>query len=476
MKKIVGIVLIVCLLMAVATACAAPKTPEKTYEQEYKLHDGKPAIVILPGLLASGLYDKETGEALWDPVKSDDVDLLEFMGVYDETHVNITVDSLLGEWLDLFDYAGDVLADNDRSIMRRIMCDEEGNADPNVVGVPVGYEGHIRYGALNSYKWWAEGLEAEFGDEYEVVVFNYNWLTDTRIAARDLAAFMEQNNYTDTILIGHSMGGIVASEYLAMDAKSRARIDKFIAVAVPFYGSYMASSTFETPYVFRDLIDYYLDEDAIKSSELFKQNEILQLLDISAFKKPIYKLYDEMIIPFLYNMKSVYQLLPSAELLALQTDLEGEGATENGQKVSPDALYDWYLTRPFTTVNPLATKAEAATLSTRKIFDDWQTYRDGFYVDRPEGKVFSCDLVDTYYIAGVGSTTELGVKVEGETRTTTVGKAGDGTVPQLSATRGKAEDGSHVFLVEGETHIPMGTHWAGGQKDATISIIKGKRE
>ena len=129
MKRIFALVLIVCLLVSVA-ACT-PKTDNAdnsvVYEEEYKLTDGKKAIIIIPGLLASGLYDKETEEALWDPIKSDEVDLLEFMGVYDETHVNITIDTLLEEWLDLFDYAADVIGDTDKSIMRRIMCDENGD-------------------------------------------------------------------------------------------------------------------------------------------------------------------------------------------------------------------------------------------------------------------------------------------------------------------------------------------------------------
>lgn len=465
MKKIAAIFAVIALLAMMAVGCGATKQPAVQYEEEYKLTDGTKAIVILPGLLAGGLYDEETGKALWDPVKSDNVDLLEFMGVYDETHVNITIDSLTEELFDLLDYAADVIGDTENSIMRHIMCDENGDpANPHVKAVPVGYEGHIAYGALNSYKWWVEGLQEAYGDEYEVVVYNYNWLTDTRYAARDFAAFMNQKNYTETILIGHSMGGIVASEYLAMDAKSRARVDKFIAVAVPFYGSYMATSTFEDPYVFMDYID-----DAL-NSPMFKEG-ILSKMDLSVLRDQIAVLYDNMIIPFLFNMKSVYQLLPSPELMALQSDIEGEGAYNNGQKIASDDLFSWYSSRPFVTDTPLATREEVAGKPVRKIFADWQEYRDGFYVDKPDGKVFSCDLVDTYYVVGVGSPTEVGVHISGETLKMSTSTAGDGTVPMLSATRGLPLDSDHVFAVEGEQHIPMGTHWDGGQKEAVYTII-----
>lgn len=473
MKRIFVIIMIGCLL-GLAVACATPDAQqEKTYEQEYKLTDGKKAIIIIPGLLASGLYDQETGDALWDPIKSDEVDLLEFMGVYDETHVGITMDTLIAEWLDLFDYAADVIGDTENSIMRRIMCNEEGDPqNPNVVGVPVTYEGHLKYGALNSYKWWAEGLKAEFGDEYEVVVWNYNWLTDTRYAARDFAQFMKENNYTESILIGHSMGGLVATEYLALGAESRARVDKFIAMAVPFYGSYMASSTFENPYCYKDLIDYYINR--FMESDFVQSNAILSKLDLTATKEQIAVMYDGMIIPFLFNLKSVYQLLPSVELLELQASMEGQGAIENGQKIAADELFAWYKTRPFTTTNGLATKEEAASLETRTIFADWQAYRDGFYVDKPEGKVFACDLVDTYYVAGNDSATETAIVVEGDKRYSTTSPYGDGVVPLLSATRGKPLDNQHVFYVSGEEHIPMGTHWDGSaQKDIVLKIISG---
>lgn len=464
MKQVICILLIVCLLM-VAAACAAPdgKTPQ--YEEEYKLHDGTKAIVILPGLLASGLYDVETGEALWDPIEGDDVDMLEFMGVYDQTHQNVTIDTALNEFWSLWDIVSDILADNDRSLMRRIMCDDLGEPSAVAAAVPTDYEGHIKYGALNSYKWWVEGLKEVYGEQYEVVVYNYNWLTDTRYAARDFAEFMRRNNYTDSILIGHSMGGIVGSEYLALGAENRARIDKFIAVAVPFYGSYMACTTLENPYGFMQLIDDML------SSVSFDADSPLSLLDLGGVRDGIGKLYDKMIIPFLYNMKSVYQLLPSAELLRLQEDIEGDGIYEDGRRIDAAALFDWYRSRPFARTDPRATKAAAASLEERAIFADWQAYRDGFYVDKPEGKTFSCDLVDTYYLVGVGHSTTTALVVEGERRVGQDTRNGDGTVPTLSATRGRSLADDHVYAVEGMTHIPMGCLWAGGQKEAVLAII-----
>ena len=473
MKKLIATILSLCLLAGFALlGVACNKTDTPVYEEEYKVEGGTKAIVILPGLLAGGLYDQETGEALWDPLRGDDVDILEFMGVYDDSHENVTIDTVCANSSKMLQVLADLFDDNDASLMRRIMCNEEGDpANPNVVGVPTTYQEHLRYGALNSYKWWAEGLKAEFGSEYEVVVYNYNWLTDTRYAARDFAEFVRQNNYTDMMLIGHSMGGIVANEYLAMGAENRGRVDKFIAVAVPFYGSYMASSTLENPYVFMDLIDSVFDGTFPMPEDV---QSLMSTFNLSKFHSKIADLYDEMIIPFLFNMKSVYQLLPSAELLDLQASAAQEGVLEGGAKVAGKDLWSWYQSRPLARENYLGTKAEAASSALRKIFADWQEYRDGMYVAKPQGRVFACDLVDTYYVVGNNVSTEVSMSVNGEVRKSGASYAGDGTVPLLSATRGLSVEDSHVFAVDGETHIPMGTYWAGGQRAAVLSIIKGE--
>ena len=478
MKRVVlSIAVAVWVLVTVLSAIGCAHV---TYEEEYQLHGGRKAIIILPGLLASGLYDEETGDALWDPVQSDNVDLLEFMGVYDETHKNVTVEAMMPEIWDLMDYFDAVMQDvveddgsfDPNNIMRRIMCDDKGDAPAHVVGVPVGYEGHLQYGALNSYKWWAEGLEELYGDEYEVVVFNYNWLTDTRYAARDFQAFMRENNYTDTILIGHSMGGIVATEYMAMGAENRARVDKFIAVAVPFYGSYMATDVFENPLSYLELINYMLDTNV--PAEEGMMGTVIESV-VAQLKGGINDLFYGLIMPFLYNMKSVYQLLPSGELMTLQASVEGEGSWQDGQRVRSDGVFEWYSSRPFVTDTPLATAAEAKDRAMRAIFRDWQEYRDGFYVDKAEGKVFACDLVDTYYVVGTGVTTDVGISIDGETRRMHSNKQGDGTVPLLSATRGRPLSDSHVYAVEGMTHIPMGTLWYGGQKAAVLEILGGNK-
>ena len=74
MKKflcILLIVVLVCLAVCCFTACNA-KTDET-------------AIIILPGLLASGLYDGETGEPIWDPLTSNEIFMDMFVNgeVYD---------------------------------------------------------------------------------------------------------------------------------------------------------------------------------------------------------------------------------------------------------------------------------------------------------------------------------------------------------------------------------------------------------
>ena len=54
-------------------------------------------------------------------------------------------------------------------------------------------------------------LTEEYGDEYEVRVYQYDWRMDLRGLGEELENFIEEQGYTEVVLITHSMGGMVAS-------------------------------------------------------------------------------------------------------------------------------------------------------------------------------------------------------------------------------------------------------------------------
>jgi hypothetical protein len=72
--------------------------------------------------------------------------------------------------------------------------------------------------------------------DHEVVLFSYDWRRDNAETAQELENFIAEKQYTDVILIAHSMGGLVCSSYLSKE-ENRQRTSKFIPVAVPFLGS-----------------------------------------------------------------------------------------------------------------------------------------------------------------------------------------------------------------------------------------------
>ena len=450
MKRWIGIAIAVIVALAlVLTACQSNKTDAA----EYKLKGGQKAIIILPGLLASGLYDSETQQMLWDPFAEDDLDLLIVMGAYPDKEIGDFIaqfDSLIPA----MEYAVDCLNDDpdNPSILRRIMCDEQG--DPvysTTVGVPYDNPAHQRYGALNSYRSMAQNLQALYGKEYRVEVFNYNWLADTRLAARQLADYMRENNMTESILVAHSMGGIVGNNFLAMSAENRARIDKFITLATPFYGSYSVNDWFEDA--------SFLKEMAMPA---------LQNMGLNKFADNFENFYDNVVLPLLYNMTSMYQLLPSPELMPLSGTTAG--VQIDGQTIEADKLYDFYCTRAWSTLAPTNPSA-AADLPLRKQMVDWPAYRDGFYVQKGSERIFAADLVDTYYIAGTQVSTVQGVSYTEQGMTDIYGNDGDGTVSFLSATRGKPVDNEHVFATHGVEHIVLGCYFNGEQAQYLQQII-----
>ena len=475
MKKIAIVIVAIMLCTVCLTACR--KDEQKTYPAEYKKTDGTKAVVIVPGILASGMYDAETKEPVWDPLTTDDVDMLEFLGVYLEEGEEFnplalpSVSKIIeNEFLEVLSMASALFSMKEGNLLDRIGCDEEGESKYDVVGVDwfdEEFDGHIRYGALNSCRQLVEGLQQLVGDEYEVVMYNYNWTQDNRKAVEGLTKLMNDHNYTESILIAHSMGGLVSTGYLAASVDNRARIDKFISIGTPFYGSFMATEIYEDPYVWKGMIDGALNSyaDTLKSLHLYDMlNDNLS------------KMYDELIIPTLFNMTSIYQLLPTADLVSLAKNEGKDCFVSDGTVISAEGLYPWYCTRNWSTTHPLCGAEEVASYPTRTAMKTLPSYRDSLYAETNSGKVFGADLVDTYYIAGRGVGTVNGMVIDGDDKSSVTTLDGDGTVPLLSAARGKAEDNDHVYYVEGVAHIPLGCWWQGELVEILTKILTGDRE
>lgn len=481
MKKLVVIMVLVLALTFALAGCDTDGNKTPTYRDEYKMTGGTKAIVIVPGILASGMYLTEEVEdpddpdltvtvrrPIWDPLTIDDVDMLEFLGTYLEEGEELnplalpTVQNVMSDWDELqlvLRLASDVFLCKEGNILDLISSDEEGKAKYDVKGIDwfdEEFDGHARNGALNACKQLIEGLQELVGDEYEVVMYNYNFTQDNREAVAGLTKLMNEHNYTESIIVAHSMGGLVTTGYLAASVDNRARVDKFISLGAPFYGSFMAADIFEDPYYWKYmLLDIMSEfEDAIPAMFSSVYDMVLENLDA---------MYDQVVIPTLFNMTSIYQLLPTGELSDLFEETGAVAFTADGQAISGDDLYSWYCTRNW---------ANNSSDELRKALKEMPAYRDSLYADTAEGKIFAADLVDTYYVAGNNVATTNGLAITDSGVESIITMAGDGVVSLLSATRGKAEDGDHVFYLDGWVHVPLGCYWDGELVEVLTQIIK----
>ena len=83
-----------------------------------------------------------------------------------------------------------------------------------------------------------------FGTKYDVKLFTYDWRLSCSEAAIKLQQLVQP--YSEVIIVAHSMGGLVASKFLANSSENRAKVSKVIAIGTPFTGSVKGLYVMET--------------------------------------------------------------------------------------------------------------------------------------------------------------------------------------------------------------------------------------
>lgn len=189
------------------------------------------AILVLPGVMGSIYYtiDEDTGEkiAIWSGEASKEI-TSSFLNMY------------------------------------MLECDDEGQPLYDNVHVATWEDKELwRYGANlkimpgfgqernqgDVIRGITQEINEEYGDVYDVRVWQYDWRLDLRDLGQQLEEFINNQGYTEVILVTHSMGGVVASNYLARSQANRDRVSLFVPIAAPFLGSveiysYMESGAF----------------------------------------------------------------------------------------------------------------------------------------------------------------------------------------------------------------------------------------
>ena len=93
------------------------------------------------------------------------------------------------------------------------------------------------YGTYEVYKSLINRLKSAYGTDYDVKFLAYDWRDSNRMAAIGLNNFIENQNYDKVILVCHSMGGLVGSNYLSFSNECRNKVKKFITLGTPFLGA-----------------------------------------------------------------------------------------------------------------------------------------------------------------------------------------------------------------------------------------------
>ncbi|MDD4316381.1 MAG: hypothetical protein PHC84_04410 [Clostridia bacterium] len=447
-KKKILIIVLICTIVPVLAFMSLSVTTYALYKAEKK------TVIILPGLFASGLYDSATGEGVWDPFEGLDISFSEITGdagLNMGKLITLLMEDSVQEQLDKL-LANDAMGASD-SLFNMMAMNEDGTAAvETIVRVPWEKDTRLKYGVVNAQKDMYDSLNAQFGAEYEVQVFNYDFRMDNRQNAVLLENYINENDYDDVILVSHSNGGQVAGVYLARSAENRARVSKYISYNSPYYGSFSAITILENT---TDMISG-LVEKLIANSLIGLANNV-ETVFTNQFMK-------------LLNIWTAYQLLPSYELFASEYHGEQAAICIDGEPVSflnQEELWDFYCSRPW---------AKDSQGNLRPVMQQWLAYKDSLTVTLDSGeKVLSTTLVDTTYFAGTEVLTvnkayyvTEGDGIAFESSGTTLD--GDGTV-LLSSAVGMLEDESKICYVPGVDHYGVNIKYYQAAAEATNDFV-----
>ncbi|GHV38614.1 hypothetical protein FACS189490_00810 [Clostridia bacterium] len=382
----------------------------------------KKAIIILPGIVGSELWGYPTGSVvagdmrkIWNPLSP-------------------------------LDWTGS----NKTKIFDSLMVNNDGTSkNSTIIAKDDGTHGTILNGA-GTYARLYEDLEALYGKSYTIEFFAYDW----RLYNTGAAGLLEKQlltNYSkedEVILVCHSMGGIVASTYIAKYGSKK--IDKLITIGTPYYGSPKALYVFETG----RLMDDY-SWSVVNSISTSATSEVFRRM-----------------IP---NMPGVYDLLPSKRYFEnLETKdyyLEYLKYHVFPRDAMDDVVKDELISRTSYNFSQSEKYMQSRRWFNKTVYDkikdkDIQDSRD-YVFDRiiaaPEnvldekGNEIEYGL-DAYIIAGYNTTT-LSRLVYSNSPNKPDGlntnKKGDGTVPLISSTLGYARTNRKLYYVDGVDHTGL---------------------
>lgn len=264
----------------------------------------------------------------------------------------------------------------------QLICSEEGVSEYNICSF-----NSDNYGTHDEYKTIFKALNETYKTKSDVIFFDYDWRMTCAEAGYKLEE--ELSEYDSCILVAHSMGGLVASSYLARSAANRNKTTKFISVGTPFTGTAKAIDVIET-----GSMSFWLD--------------IITEL----------KLYAK-------NIPAVYELLPTRQYFNQYSSVI--------HKVG-GYIIGYNRSNAFLKNLSWALKTDG---SVKPMFDEAENFHYSLYINGTH--VAELSSVDTYKIYGTSKDTKMQIFYDSDNeidsyQSTTLG---DGTVPIYSALNNK---------------------------------------
>lgn len=247
-------------------------------------------------------------------------------------------------------------------------------------------------GAFNSSKFIFNALKTTYKNSYDVLFFSYDWRLSCGTAAKKLQSAL--SNYSSVIIVAHSMGGLVASKFIAMSAENRNKVKKFISIGTPYLGAVKGLWVMETG----RLIDVPVDIDIFKALAC--------------------------------NFPSIYELLPNSRY--------PYAYIKNGSTTLSGFKNHW----TFMKQRPWAKSSHG---STKTMFGTAHNFHNSLMVN--SAHIANTALVDTYKIYGVGQDTISRIDYDANGKVKKVeAMTGDGTVVVKSAINGQRETAQKTYL------------------------------
>lgn len=455
-KKIISTILLSCTVIGcvlVLSGCNNTNPQDYNYVYDAPIYNttgtDQKAIIILPGILGSNIVNAKTGESLWSGG-----------GLLNNIFMSNSA----------FDKDGRLKTSALESYFSSFLL-KNADGKPTVpIRAATMNDKFLEYGIIDEYKSLYKFFNQQFGSEsklppneqYKVVVYQYNWTNSNTVSAEELEKFINANKYTDNILVGHNLGGLVIDYYLARSETNRNKTDGVITLGTPHLGAVGATLL--------DLIDYksinYLQLlPIIKDKfggifDLIGNFNLQDKLPIEYKDKPeefATYLLDSMFTK-LRTMPSVYEMFATDKLI--DNDLYEGNSPFNLANTStlPSEL--------LTKTNDFSWVKENKWI--KQNIENLTTTQNSLYI----GDTFVSELVDTYYIAGNGFATSYSINFAGsndkgfkvndlskDIKKTTQGLMGDSMVLVESATANKPNTtndiSDHVVILDGFDQLKL---------------------